>query len=585
MASDIDGETCIAVVNNIPPFYHSVDLRNFFSQYIESGRFDCFHFRHRPEKQKPSKVTQCENGHEIESQSVNKNESSSKTSTTCCVIRVKRHNLDDLLRLYNKENWLAKSGESLASVCYISEIRLEKKNENTPNSNSKKSRPTTTTSSNDFYQTRNEKKRIPEERTDFTESDLMKLPELNPPQMMPNGNIGTPTKIFLNFIRECRLPPKIIQKLGLQFPRTKPRKMFGSVPFDYGSEVNDITNSSDSESEIVSPEEDKSFLNAKSRFFPSKTSTVQQVCENSTHSNSKLNQKEIDPFSVPTRTKLLQDKESTASTSVDTGNDYLSKRMAKKAEKRRIRELKAERIEEKLIGDKSESEEDNDDCEEWERHEANYDDPSNQARNNERLFEERIELKWEKGGSGLVFYTDAQYWKKFEGDFDEQCADDWDVDMSGYYEDGAGDKDARDLITMRQEKRRRDGIASRDRFLEEKIGKFEKFTKGVGRKIMENQGWKDGQGLGTTANSGIVNALENDGQHPRNKKGLGFNGEKLKKFGPSFKKKAKNDHLITTIYDDPSVTDPSEPLLRRNEPYIIKHTPGISHINFMKSCE
>ena len=58
---------------------------------------------------------------------------------------------------------------------------------------------------------------------------------------------------------------------------------------------------------------------------------------------------------------------------------------------------------------------DNDSCEEWERHEALYDDVSNQERNKERLFEEKIELKWEKGGSGLVFYTDAQYWQAQEG--------------------------------------------------------------------------------------------------------------------------------------------------------------------------
>lgn len=58
---------------------------------------------------------------------------------------------------------------------------------------------------------------------------------------------------------------------------------------------------------------------------------------------------------------------------------------------------------------------DNDSCEEWERHEAMSDDPSNQERNKERLFEEEIELKWEKGGSGLVFYTDAQYWQEQEG--------------------------------------------------------------------------------------------------------------------------------------------------------------------------
>ena len=49
-------------------------------------------------------------------------------------------------------------------------------------------------------------------------------------------------------------------------------------------------------------------------------------------------------------------------------------------------------------------------------------------------------------------------------DFDEQTADDWDVDMSAYYEEGAGDKDIRDFLTIRQEKRRRDGIEATDRF-------------------------------------------------------------------------------------------------------------------------
>ena len=43
------------------------------------------------------------------------------------------------------------------------------------------------------------------------------------------------------------------------------------------------------------------------------------------------------------------------------------------------------------------------------------DDPTEVERNKERLFEEKIELKWEKGGSGLVFYTDAVYWKQQEG--------------------------------------------------------------------------------------------------------------------------------------------------------------------------
>lgn len=35
------------------------------------------------------------------------------------------------------------------------------------------------------------------------------------------------------------------------------------------------------------------------------------------------------------------------------------------------------------------------------------------------------------GGSGLVFYTDAQFWEAQEEDHD-----DWDVDMEGYYVEG-----------------------------------------------------------------------------------------------------------------------------------------------------
>ena len=58
---------------------------------------------------------------------------------------------------------------------------------------------------------------------------------------------------------------------------------------------------------------------------------------------------------------------------------------------------------------------DNDTCEEWERHEALHEDVTKQDRVEERLFEEEIELKWEKGGSGLVFYTDAQYWQEKNG--------------------------------------------------------------------------------------------------------------------------------------------------------------------------
>ena len=93
-------------------------------------------------------------------------------------------------------------------------------------------------------------------------------------------------------------------------------------------------------------------------------------------------------------------------------------------------------------GEESGSEEDNDTCEEWERHESLHNDvQANRATlhqvqstsylaeagdleqqdgTKEKTFEDEIELVWEKGGSGLNFYTDAQYWKSMKGDFDEQ---------------------------------------------------------------------------------------------------------------------------------------------------------------------
>ena len=61
-------------------------------------------------------------------------------------------------------------------------------------------------------------------------------------------------------------------------------------------------------------------------------------------------------------------------------------------------------------------------------------------------------------------------------DFDEKTADDWDVDMEIYTDPDAGDKDARDYIAMRQEKRRRAGREDTDMFTAG-IGKFERHTK------------------------------------------------------------------------------------------------------------
>lgn len=67
----------------------------------------------------------------------------------------------------------------------------------------------------------------------FTEADLRSLSELNPPALMQNGNVGTPVKVFLQLIQSCRLPPRLIRKLGLTFPKTSSTRRYGNVPFQY----------------------------------------------------------------------------------------------------------------------------------------------------------------------------------------------------------------------------------------------------------------------------------------------------------------------------------------------------------------
>lgn len=81
-------------------------------------------------------------------------------------------------------------------------------------------------------------------------------------------------------------------------------------------------------------------------------------------------------------------------------------------------------------------------AEEWDRFEVLHDDPYNVDRtaNHSLKYENKIELKWEKGGSGLVHYTDEQFWRERESVrkdefFNEPASFDWDVNMQHYSDD------------------------------------------------------------------------------------------------------------------------------------------------------
>ncbi|XP_009071742.1 PREDICTED: G patch domain-containing protein 3, partial [Acanthisitta chloris] len=340
-----------------------------------------------------------------------------------------------------------------------------------------------------------------------TEADLKRLPEFNPPSFMPCGNVGTPLGVFLELIRACRLPPPVIKKLQLDFPKTGSSRRYGNVPFEY------------QDTETVLEEE---------RVY---TAAGDEITEG-------------------------EEPVATSGVTHPAGPEEDEEGQEEEEE--------------------SHSDDDNDTCEEWERHEALHEDVTKQERVEERLFEEEIELKWEKGGSGLVFYTDAQYWREQDGDFDEQTADDWDVDMSIYYDRDGGDKDARDSVKMWLEQRLRDGLEDGS-VSRQQIGTFERHTKGFGRKVLVQQGWTEGLGLGSS-NSGMAEALDNEGQHPRCKRGLGYHGEKLPTFIKGKKPRRDGPILISTIYDAPEPQDSGDQLLRRQPPTAMKYRQDMTFV-------
>nr|XP_033495908.1 G patch domain-containing protein 3 [Epinephelus lanceolatus] len=476
-------------VSNIPVAFRSADLRNYFSQFIESGGFQCFHFRHRPEVLRESEGpenTVCGESEEgssrcQETDQVTENSSVKKqmVKSCCCIVSVNAKDADRCIRMYSGNHWIDSKGSWLSRRCVIKRIKVshDKDDGSFP------------------YKSKHEQRYRVSLTERFTEADLKSLPELNPPALMQNGNVGTPVKVFLQLIQSCRLPPRLIRKLGLTFPKTSSNRRYGNVPFQY-------------QDTLTLPATEETVL----------TAAGHEITGPGTLATPPSGRRQRADRTTETDEPQEEEEEDT----------------------------------------KSNADDDDDCCEEWERHEALHDDVTSQERSKERLFEEEIELKWEKGGSGLVFYTDAQYWQEEEGDFDEQTTDDWDVDMSVYYDKDGGDMDARDYVRMRYEKRLRDGLEDRSGH-SQSIGSFERFTKGFGRRLMERQGWKDGEGLGHSQ-IGIPDALENDGQHPNCKRGFGYHGEKLL-LHPV--KKAKTDFHISTVYDKPKDIDGGDTLLRR----------------------
>ena len=152
--------------------------------------------------------------------------------------------------------------------------------------------------------------------------------------------------------------------------------------------------------------------------------------------------------------------------------------------------------------------------------------------------------------------------------------------MSTYYDSNAGDKDARDLIQMRKEEMLREG-ADGKLLDEEKFGRaklrnpfkkervdLSKQSKGIGRLMLEKQGWKEGESIGLPQRAGLIKPLDgSDGKLPKDKTGIGYYGEKVdkEKVIEEQKRRRNKEHLNSEFYIGSKYTEQSEPdsLMRR----------------------
>ncbi|KAF2987606.1 hypothetical protein EK904_013436, partial [Melospiza melodia maxima] len=139
-----------------------------------------------------------------------------------------------------------------------------------------------------------------------------------------------------------------------------------------------------------------------------------------------------------------------------------------------------------------------------------------------------------------------------------------------------GDKDARDSVQMWLEQRLRAGLEDGS-VSGQHIGTFERHTKGFGRKVLEQQGWTEGLGLGSS-NSGMAEALDNEGQNPRCKRGLGYHGEKLPTFVRRKKPRGDSSVVISTVYDEPEPQDMGDQLLRRQPLTAMKYRQDMAFV-------
>ena len=108
-----------------------------------------------------------------------------------------------------------------------------------------------------------------------------------------------------------------------------------------------------------------------------------------------------------------------------------------------------------------------------------------------------------------------------------------------------------------------------------RIGGFEKFTKGFGGRLMRQQGWKEGKGLGASQ-VGRAEPVSADGQAPHSKRGLGYFGEKLERNVQVKRPRADREVKISTIYDEPDERGVN--LFQSQGPHVLTYRDNVEFV-------
>jgi hypothetical protein len=305
---------------------------------------------------------------------------------------------------------------------------------------------------------------------------LEELPEWFPPAGLPHGNVGTSTLKILSAVDQCIIPSSLLRRLGFA-TGTLHRNVNGSRYCRYGAVPPplELTEQRPGISLMLFPTDGKYATTSAS------TTTTTTISSSTTGANNIGSNAAV--TTVPRKRRRIERN--------DANGDNIEARY--------------------II-------QDYDDAEDWERHLSLHGDQHVRNREAPHLYETPQEVVWEKGGSGLVFWTDHVHWDEMQGEWEDKEADALDVDVEEHEQldrDAAVRAYVSDTRQRRLEQQRRQpsrkGTAS---WRTQPFGFFERHTTGFGSRLLRRLGWQQSRGLGKRLR-GIVEPIEMPSQNTK----------------------------------------------------------------------